>query len=302
MQRDQPDAHEPRDGLQFVQQVSEARPALTAAQLRFSGCGRREVLAVAVDGLPQQGDHPHALLDEAAGLAHQMRDRIADHAPAHPRHDAIRAVEIAAAHHGQIGVQSAVPRLVAAIDRHRIVHLEREHARGGPRKSLLAAVQHLLDQRRKPRELTRARDDVHMARAIEDFVADALRHAAHHPDDQIGAGLLGAFELPHPGPGAVLGVLAHRAGVEQHDVGLVELGGDGEALAPEAAFGQQRVVLVHLAAEGHHVHLARDLRARFLGGSVGRRETADAHGVLEHAIVPDVPAAGHLPTTAAPSG
>ena len=69
VQRDQPDARESFDFLQAVDQVREAWPSLATESARLARAGYLEVLAVAVDRLPEQRDHFHALLDEAAPRA-----------------------------------------------------------------------------------------------------------------------------------------------------------------------------------------------------------------------------------------
>ena len=119
----------------------------------------------------------------------------------------------------------------------------------------LAALLELLDHLRQQVKLARPRHEIHVARPLEDLLLDALGHAAHDAHDEVRALLLGALELAHPGPRPLLGVIADRAGVEEHNVRLLHLPGGLVALLEEAALHQLRVVLVHLAPEGDDVEL-----------------------------------------------
>jgi hypothetical protein len=95
----------------------------------------------------------------------------------------------------------------------------------------------------------RAEDHVHIGRALDDLGPFLAGHAAAHADQH-------AFFLQVLDPAEVaehlfLRFLAHRAGVEQDQVGLVHVGGGLVALGGAQHVGHLvRVVLVHLAAEG----------------------------------------------------
>ncbi len=102
---------------------------------------------------------------------------------------------------------------------------------------------------RRAMKFLRAEHQIHVRQFINQFLAAALRHAAHEADDLVA--LLAARradDIAHLVDGLLLGKIAHAAGVEQNHVGLGlgfderialgdELGGDGFAVA-----------LVHLAA------------------------------------------------------
>ncbi len=209
MQRDQPNALESVDFVQGVQQIGERTATLATAAARFALARHCEVLTVAVHRLTEQRQDARALVDELPRFPDECLERIAHHTAAHGRHDAVRAVEIAAAHHRQIGVQAAVVGLVRAIDGNGIVHLQGQDARRALAFSQRASGPDVLDQTRQVRELPRTRHDVDVAGARENFVADALRHATHHADHQARIRLLGTLELAEPRIGAFLGVLAH---------------------------------------------------------------------------------------------
>ncbi len=81
-------------------------------------------------------------------------------------------------------------------------------------------------------ELLRADDEVHIGELVNEFPASTLRHAAQKSEDHAGAVLA---ELPgeilHLADGLVLGVVAHAACVEQHDIG------DGQMNLSRGAMG-----------------------------------------------------------------
>jgi hypothetical protein len=91
----------------------------------------------------------------------------------------------------------------------------------------------------------------------------AAADADHHA---LGLQVLDAAEVAED---LLLGLLAHRAGVEQDEVGLFGVVRRGVALGGFEHIGHLvRVVLVHLAAEGLDVDLLADVRVA-------------AHGLLQ---------------------
>ena len=256
------------------------------------GRGAREVLAVAVHGLAEQRQHAHPLVDQPARLALELvGDRPRAHAPARRRHDAVGAVQVAAAHHREVGVQPAGVLLTRRGRRRRPPPCRSRGA--APRLGAVrarAARAHLVDEARQVLELARAGHEVDVAGAAEDLFLDALRHAAHDPDHEPGPALLRALELADPAPGALLRVVAHRAGVEEQDVGLLHGLGRGIPRAEEAPLDQLGVVLVHLAAEGDDVH-ARG--ARVLPRAALGLVSGDGHGLGgDRAVCQKRPAGG----------
>ncbi|MNT15287.1 hypothetical protein D3C72_1503340 [compost metagenome] len=95
----------------------------------------------------------------------------------------------------------------------------------------------------------RTEHDVDVGRARDDGLAFLARHAAAHADlHALGLQVLHAAEV---GEHLLLRFLAHRAGVEQDEVGLVHVLRGLVALRGVEHVGHLvRVVLVHLAAEG----------------------------------------------------
>ncbi len=95
----------------------------------------------------------------------------------------------------------------------------------------------------------RAKHHIDVGRAADDFLALLAGHTAADADQHA---LF--FQMPHApevGEHLFLRLFAHRAGVEQNQVGLLHVGGGLVALGGGQHIGHfVRVVLVHLAAEG----------------------------------------------------
>ena len=100
-------------------------------------------------------------------------------------------------------------------------------------------------------ELLCADDQVHVRELVNEFLAPALRHAAEEAEDDAGA-LFAELpgEILHLANGLLLGVVAHAASVEQHDIGGGFGGGEGIALGDELGGDGFAVALVHLATVG----------------------------------------------------
>ena len=95
----------------------------------------------------------------------------------------------------------------------------------------------------------RAEDHVDIGRARDDGRAFLAGHAA--ADADLHAAGLEVLDAAQVGEHLLLRLLAHRAGVEEDQVGLVHVGGRLVALGGVQHVGHLvRVVLVHLAAEG----------------------------------------------------
>jgi len=85
----------------------------------------------------------------------------------------------------------------------------------------LALFLNLSQQVRQVVQLRRAGHQVDERQALEHDVALGLGHAADDPQHQPRAVLLEAFQLVHLAERALLGMLPHRAGVQQDDVGFL---------------------------------------------------------------------------------
>jgi hypothetical protein len=107
------------------------------------------------------------------------------------------------------------------------------------------------DQLRQAMQGLRAEDDVDVGRARDDRRALLTGHATADADDQVG---IGQLQQAHPAEvveNAFLRLLAHRAGVEEDDVGVVGgVGLDDFFGCSEHVGHLVRIVLVHLAPEG----------------------------------------------------
>src|SRR5690606_762272 len=133
---------------------------------------------------------------------------------------------------------------------------------------------------------------VDVRRAGHDGLAFLARHAAAHADHQPRLALLQLARAAEVGNHLLLRLLADRAGVEEHDVGFVDVARALDALG----LGEQvrhpvRVVLVHLAAEGLDEELAgHEPLARC---PPGRAPALRWPGWLRRANVQSPPASDH---------
>ena len=121
----------------------------------------------------------------------------------------------------------------------------------------LAVVPGALEQGGKGPHVVGAEDDVDVGGFLEDDRLVLLREAPAHGDLHGAAALaLDARELAEVAVELVVGVLAHGARVDDHDVGVTRLG-------PHVSGGLERaaqplgVMHVHLAAERAHLVGAR---------------------------------------------
>jgi hypothetical protein len=221
---------DPVDGVDHRQQLGERG-------LRVL----REVAAVRVDVLPQQGELPDAVVGQAPCLLQELVGRAADLAPARGRDDAVRAAAVAADRdlHPALKLALALGRQVAG------EALELEEALRGD-----AVTRQELGELR---HLSRAERDVDERELLEHLVLQRLRPAAADADH--GVRLLGleALRLAQVADQPVVRLLADRAGVEEDQVGVVAVLGLAVAERLEHALHPLRVVLVHLAPEGGDV-------------------------------------------------
>ena len=228
------DAREPLHPARGPQQVGEVVRAVV----------------VGVHGLAQEHDLPETLRHGRPYLAYQVRERQTAFAAAGVGDDAVGAELVAAALDGDPGAHA---RLALGL----------EVAVG------LVAVEPRVRDRfpgRAPEQVGKravavgAHDQVEHARLVEQSRAEVLGHAAGDADDQVRVAALEPGEVPEPPQHALLGVLADRAGVEDHRVGVLGTIGEAHARAQQHARHQFAVGHVHLAAVGleeHTLHVAR---------------------------------------------
>ncbi len=179
--------------------------------------------------------------------------RMAPLAPARRRHDAERAVLLAALHDGDEGLEAARRvRPGGDLDEGALARLEHGAVSGLDARHELADAG---DGRRPEHE-------VDVRRALLDAALLELGHAPHHPDDQVGPRALQVLEGAELGVHLVLGLLPDRTGVEEDQVGVVGPVGQLIRLALEQAGDPLGVVLVHLTTIRDQVKLGHDLTGR----------------------------------------
>jgi hypothetical protein len=109
----------------------------------------------------------------------------------------------------------------------------------------------LLEKLREAVQRLRTEDEVHVGRAADDLLALLARDAAGHADHELRARALERLHAAEIGEHLLLRLLAHRAGIEEDEVGFRRVRGLLEALGGGEHVGHLlRVVLVHLAPEG----------------------------------------------------
>ena len=240
------DAVDPVDRVDGAQQLGErARRAVA-----------RQLVAVAVDVLAEQGDLAHAVGRRAARPRRRSRSNDAALlASAHRRHDAVGALHVAA--HRDLH-----PRLVRALAARR--QLAREGALVADPVEALAVAGDLTDAGAlavgelevvaQIADAAGAEGDVDPRELAQQVVALRLHQAAADGDHLVAAAsplaALGVLEL---GVELLVGLLADRAGVEDDDVGVVLVGRRDQPALLQHAADALAVVRVHLAAEGDHV-------------------------------------------------
>src|SRR3954463_10549457 len=130
---------------------------------------------------------------------------------------------------------------------------------GGGRRTGRAAAGEQLGQ---PVQRLRPEHHVDERRTLDDRRAFLARDAAADRDHQAGIGALQMPHAPEVGEHLFLRLLAHRAGVEDDDIGVLGLLGALGAMRGAQHVGNLlRVVLVHLAAESAQVELAHQRAA-----------------------------------------
>ena len=113
-----------------------------------------------------------------------------------------------------------------------------------------ATLQGGLDSRDDALSTAGADGEIEARDALEDGVAEALRHAAHQPDDAPGVFALGGAEESELAECFVLRLTADGTGVDDDDVGMRFVGGLGEAGIEEGAGCGLALADVHLATVG----------------------------------------------------
>ena len=142
-------------------------------------------------------------------------------------------------------------------------------------------------------EVVGAEHDVDVAGPLDDQVPVLLREAAAHRDLQVRPAVLQRLQVAEVPVELVVGVLADAAGVEDHDVGRLDVVGRLHPLRREQPGDALRVVLVHLAPEGAYVEAAGH-DGRCYAAPVGSPPVPNPSDVRP-ARAPQVMAAVHRP-------
>ena len=210
--------------------------------------------AVGIDVLAEQGDLAHALVGQAGDLGEHVVERPRHLFAAGVGNDAVGAVLGAAFHDRDEGGRALDPRRRQVVE---LLDLGKADVDLRPLLALLAG-QH----RRQPVQGLRSEHEVDVGRALDDRRAFLAGDAAADADQR--ALVLQVLDPAEVAEHLVFGLLADRAGVEQDQVGLLDVVGRLVAGGGVQHVGHLvRVVDVHLAAEGLDEDLR--LRARDLG-------------------------------------
>ena len=202
--------------------------------------GERQVTAIRVDVLTEQGQLPDALVGESCRLGDDLVRASALFAAADAWDDAVGAVRVAAHRYLHPGLEAA-----------RTVHrqLAREGAllepEGAARDPFAAGA----DPVGEVRDRAGAEGDVDVRVELEDALALRLRVAAADGDDLAGITALQRGCLREVGGELLVGLLPDRARVEHEHVGLVLRRGLPQAELLEHALDPLGVVRVHLTPE-----------------------------------------------------
>ncbi len=201
--------------------------------------GGRQVTAVGVHRLPEQGDLAAAFRHELAHLADDRRGRVAALAAARGGHHAEGAVLLAPFHHGDVRLEA---RRAGGLrgDLHERAFAGLEH---GP-----ALAPHFLDELPHPRDRGGAEHEIDLRRAPLDLGLVELRHASHDAHHQPRPLALELGELAELREHLVLRLFTDRAGVDEDQVGVRLALGELVVVVPEESRDSLRVVFVHLTA------------------------------------------------------
>ena len=247
MGRGVPDPPDPADRRGARDQPGEARGAAAIHRA-----------AVRIDVLPEEGHLAHPAAGEAPDFVEDVLEPPAELLPPGVRNDAERAVLAAPLHHRYERGGSVHPGLGQAIE---LLDLGKAHVH-----ARFARTQHVVQHPRHPLQGPRTVDDVHVGRPGAYRVPLLARDAPPDPDDQSRAAVLEGAPAPELREHLLLGLLPHRAGVDEENVRLLR---PLRELKPvrmgERIRGPRGVVLVHLAAEGANEELSgriHELQAR----------------------------------------
>ena len=181
---------------------------------------------VGVDVLAQQRHLEHALVHQGLHLGQDVAGPAVDLLAAQRRDDAERAGVVAADRDGNpCGVGGFAGRRQRG--RELLERLDDLHLR-------LAVVPGPFEQRRQRADVVGAEHHVDPRRTAQHGVAVLLRQAAADGDLHVGVAVLARREVAEVAVELVVGVLPHRAGVEDDDVGVGAVGAPADSRRPPA--------------------------------------------------------------------
>ena len=239
MRAGETDTPDPVDGADGAQKFGEQRTA------------PGDVAPVGVDVLTEERDLDCSGVGQLLHLGDDLVEGPADLPAPHRGDDA-----------------EGAPVVAADLDRHPggVGKVAPHGQRGGEGVGLLEDLHDRAFEGRAPQQVGRvadvvgAEDDIDVGRPLLDQPPVLLGQAAADGDLQIGPALLERLQLAEVAVEPVVGVLADAAGVEQDEVGFVDVGGDFHAVGLEQAREPLGVVLVHLTPEGADEVLTGRLR------------------------------------------
>ena len=219
-------------GISATYSISVAKSAISP---------RRPLAPVGVDVLAEQRHFADALVGEAGDFDEHVVEGTRDFLAARVRDDAVRAVLRAAFHD-----RDERRRAVDSRRRQVVELLDLGKADVDLRPAFAAAAR---EHVRQTVQRLRAEDEVDVRRALDDRRAFLARDAAADADQR--AARLQVLDAAEVAEHLLLRLLAHRAGVEEDQVGVVDRVGRLVAGGRMQHVGHLAgVVDVHLAAEG----------------------------------------------------
>src|ERR1043166_5700089 len=235
VRRSEADALQSLDLVDGFEQLHEGRLAIFRADL---------APPITRHDLAQQRDLLHAARRQLLALGDDFLDGPASLFPACVRHDAKGAILIATLHDADERGDGLAPVAIEQVFANR-----RLAARLGldVQHFLAATGEDAVEVIARAVKFLSAEDEVHVRKAVQQFLAAALGHAAHEAEDDIGAAAaqFGGEGL-HFAEGLLLGGITHAAGVQEHDIGGGFRGGEAVAFADELSGDLFGVALIHL--------------------------------------------------------
>ena len=230
--------HFVRDAPEQLREARARRRGL-AARLRVE---LRRVVP-GVHRLTEQRDLADAALDHLRDLVDDLALGAVALGTARGRHDAEGAALVAALHHGDEAGDLGAPVARLGDEEARIVEIELG-ARAGRRAGL-----ELAQQPRQLRDVVGTDHEIDHGRLLQQTLALLLRDAARDGDRDPRPLLLEDPQGAEEAHELVLGLLAHAAGVDHHEVGEGRVLGRLVAVREEDLLDPSGVVDVHLTAE-----------------------------------------------------